>query len=371
LIKGLKILPILLAPAIRKFLIEALSNKILPALQASEAVPMLLADMPLRLPKNIEVEHLDVPLLPDIHLTENSSTTTAKSWPNERMNSVNCPYIAFIFEGAADLRLGTTVGMAANASAEYADSDWVRYGQHILRVKSPAVLLFLPGIPLSDGSRPHWESSRHEPAHSQILWLHIMADHVLCHACISEAEVHTAHNPLRIDDVIIYHLICALQDELKGYSLHHDHIVQSLLQALLLRLHRQLVLHDPIVAITAWKDSPYSLRSDGSSPITPVIEEAVAFIHSRLHERISIDQVAAHCQLSSRQLNRHFRSTFDMTVKEYINYQKMIAAQQMLLHSDMSTTEIGILLGFSQTSHFCNLFRRHTKLSPGRFRKRP
>jgi AraC-like DNA-binding protein len=134
-------------------------------------------------------------------------------------------------------------------------------------------------------------------------------------------------------------------------------------------LHRQVALHDPIIADTVWTTSPYLLRTDGSPPVAPVVEEAVAFIHSRLHESISIDQVAAHCRLSSRQLGRHFRSTFDMTVKEYINCQKMVAAQQMLLHSDMSTTEIGILLGFSQTSHFCNLFRHHTKLSPGRFRK--
>jgi AraC-like DNA-binding protein len=285
------------------------------------------------------------------------------------MNSANCPYIAFIFEGEVDLRLGTTLKMAANASAEYAGSDWVRYGQHILHVKAPAVLLFPPDIPISDGSRPHWEASRQGPAHSQILWLHIMADRVLCHACISEGEDHTAHHPLHINDDLISLLVRALHDELKARTLHHDRIAHSLLQALFLRLHRQVALHDPIIADTVWTTSPYLLRIDDSPSIAPVVEEAVAFIHSRLHESISIRQVAAHCRLSSRQLSRHFRSVFGMTMKEYVNYQKVTAAQQMLLKSDMSSKEISLLLGFSQTSHFCNLFRRHTKLSPGRFRK--
>jgi AraC-like DNA-binding protein len=326
--------------------------------------------MPLHVPKGVKVEHLPLPLLPDVIVPENDQATTMRYWPEARVNSVNCPYLLFVFEGEADLRLGTTESMVANIAPEHRDSVWARCGCHVLQVAAPAAFLVPPGTPVSDGSRPHWEHSRTKRAYSRILWLHILPDRVLCHICTSAENEHTAHHSLQFHDAFFPHLIDMLQDELKLCTLHHDRIAHNLLEMLLLRLHRHLTLQDPIVANTAWASSPYMRQRDSSRSLPPAVEEAAAFIQSHLHENIALAQVAAHCCLSPRQLNRLFRAALDTTVKEYINRQKIEAARQMLTGTDMSTKEISALLGFSQASHFCHLFRHYTKLSPGLYRKR-
>jgi AraC family transcriptional regulator len=67
-------------------------------------------------------------------------------------------------------------------------------------------------------------------------------------------------------------------------------------------------------------------------------------------------------------LSREFHRHFHMTVGEYIRKRRIEYASELLSNSDLSMTEIASTCGFSDQSHFCALFKRHSGMTPGKFR---
>jgi AraC family transcriptional regulator len=67
-------------------------------------------------------------------------------------------------------------------------------------------------------------------------------------------------------------------------------------------------------------------------------------------------------------LSREFHRHFHMTVGEYIRKRRIEHASELLSNSDLSMAEIANTCGFSDQSHFCALFKRHSGMTPGKFR---
>jgi AraC family transcriptional regulator len=67
-------------------------------------------------------------------------------------------------------------------------------------------------------------------------------------------------------------------------------------------------------------------------------------------------------------LSREFHRHSHMTVGEYIRKRRIEYASELLSNSDLSMTEIASTCGFSDQSHFCALFKRHSGMTPGKFR---
>lgn len=96
---------------------------------------------------------------------------------------------------------------------------------------------------------------------------------------------------------------------------------------------------------------------------------AKEFIHRKKDSIINCEDVAKECCLSSKQLNRIFKSYTGASVSEYITSSKIKYAKQLLLNDNKSIKEIGFMLGFENESSFVSFFKRHTSLTPGVFRK--
>lgn len=71
---------------------------------------------------------------------------------------------------------------------------------------------------------------------------------------------------------------------------------------------------------------------------------------------------------SARNLNLICTTVFGKSVSEIIETRKLIEARNLLLNSDMSVSEIGYELGYSEKSYFSRVFRKKTGLSPTEFR---
>ena len=68
-------------------------------------------------------------------------------------------------------------------------------------------------------------------------------------------------------------------------------------------------------------------------------------------------------------LARAFRRAFGCTVGEYVRRLRIDHAAHQLAQTELPLAEIALAAGFSDQSHFSNLFRRHTGLSPFKFRR--
>ena len=71
-------------------------------------------------------------------------------------------------------------------------------------------------------------------------------------------------------------------------------------------------------------------------------------------------------KVSVRHLQRLFRASLGRTPQDWLNEQRILAAQHSLRAGD-SVKKVSFDLGFKQSSHFCRQFKCYCKLTPTEF----
>jgi AraC family transcriptional regulator len=111
-------------------------------------------------------------------------------------------------------------------------------------------------------------------------------------------------------------------------------------------------------------------EQNGSSGRRPHwLDEVREQIHLELGARPSLSGLAQSVGVHPVTLARAFRRAFGCTVGEYVRTLRIERATHQLAQTELSLAEIALGAGFSDQSHFSNLFRRHTGLSPFRYRQ--
>jgi len=114
----------------------------------------------------------------------------------------------------------------------------------------------------------------------------------------------------------------------------------------------------------------YPLAQEPTETVPPdPIQVATTFINDHYSEPIEIQQVAEHARLSTSQLNRRFRSTYQMSPSQYLQRVRVHHASQALLDTDKQIGIIALDTGFYDQAHLTRLFRRWMGLTPFDFRK--
>lgn len=96
--------------------------------------------------------------------------------------------------------------------------------------------------------------------------------------------------------------------------------------------------------------------------------KAMDYICDHLHEVISVKNVADYVGLDRTYFGKLFHRETGESVAKYIRSQKIQAAQNMLLYSDFSCAEIAQYLAFASHSHFSDVFKKHTGMTPSEYR---
>ena len=90
----------------------------------------------------------------------------------------------------------------------------------------------------------------------------------------------------------------------------------------------------------------------------------VDYIEENLAERISLAELARLVRLSPYHVCRAFKESFGEPPHRYHTGRRIERAKTLLAKPDCSVTEIGMAVGFSETSSFSAAFRRATGLTP-------
>ena len=88
-----------------------------------------------------------------------------------------------------------------------------------------------------------------------------------------------------------------------------------------------------------------------------------------MREQVTLEDIARHIHISTKQINRILQRDFSLSGREYIDRLKCDQAKDMLLHTDMSLEEIAAATGYANVFSFNKFFRRVEGLPPGLFRK--
>ena len=91
-------------------------------------------------------------------------------------------------------------------------------------------------------------------------------------------------------------------------------------------------------------------------------------IESDLSEDLSLNILANTAGLSEYHFLRMFKQSTGYTPHQYVIYQRIERAKELLKKTEMSITEIAYLLGFSSSAHFTHHFHRKTGMTPSELR---
>ncbi len=113
-------------------------------------------------------------------------------------------------------------------------------------------------------------------------------------------------------------------------------------------------------------------RADKISPATrkaDPIERAVAMIADRFSGPLEVADIAAEVGLSVSQLNRRFRSQFQVPPSEYLQRVRIDRASRLLAETDVPILDVALQTGFFDQAHLTRTFRRWMEMTPNEFRR--
>jgi AraC family transcriptional regulator len=93
------------------------------------------------------------------------------------------------------------------------------------------------------------------------------------------------------------------------------------------------------------------------------------YIEGHLDEEISLQHLAEIAQLSRYHFARAFKHSFGLPPHRYHMSRRMERAKGLLGERARSVTEVGLMLGFAETSSFTTSFRRSVGVTPSDYRR--
>jgi len=100
------------------------------------------------------------------------------------------------------------------------------------------------------------------------------------------------------------------------------------------------------------------------------ILKAQKYIEKNIHERITIDELAAVATMGRRSFERRFRQATNNSVLEYVQRVKIEAAKRQFESSRKNINEVMYDIGYTDTKAFRDLFKKITGLTPVEYRNK-
>lgn len=99
------------------------------------------------------------------------------------------------------------------------------------------------------------------------------------------------------------------------------------------------------------------------------LQEIDQLILSKLSSGVVIDDLAVFLKLDKYNLITEFKKLTGITPYQHIINLRIAKAKQLLMTTDVSLVSIALDTGFNDSSHFSRTFKKHTGLTPLKFRK--
>lgn len=99
-----------------------------------------------------------------------------------------------------------------------------------------------------------------------------------------------------------------------------------------------------------------------------IVNQTIQYITKNYAQDIILSDISKEFHINHGTLSRIFKDFTTKTLKEYINETRIKKAQDFLISTDLSLSEISSLCGFNDANYFSRKFRQITKETPKQFR---
>jgi AraC-like DNA-binding protein len=134
----------------------------------------------------------------------------------------------------------------------------------------------------------------------------------------------------------------------KGYEIATSIYIRHILLTMLRGDHRNLLKGN---------------IADGTLLLRPILEH----VDQHLCEKIDMEEVSKLANMSYSYFSKFFKKTMSLTFTEYVNRKRISRAEQLLLTSSMTITEIAESIGIENMAHFYEMFKRFNGCTPKQF----
>jgi AraC-like DNA-binding protein len=119
----------------------------------------------------------------------------------------------------------------------------------------------------------------------------------------------------------------------------------------------------------AWSDArPASAGRGGLAP--GALQRVCDHVEARLAERIALRELADVARLSACHFSRAFKQSVGASPHRYVMTRRIAAAARLIRESRSPLTEIALMVGFSDQSHFTRVFASMMGEAPSIYRQR-
>lgn len=99
----------------------------------------------------------------------------------------------------------------------------------------------------------------------------------------------------------------------------------------------------------------------------PVTEKIAAWISANNNIALTEKEISRIFGYNIDYINRLFKSNFSMTIKQYINTERLKYIKTLMLSDNLPLKEIASRAGFGEYKYFLKFFKYHEKITPTEF----
>ena len=99
----------------------------------------------------------------------------------------------------------------------------------------------------------------------------------------------------------------------------------------------------------------------------PLIKRVMFHVSKNFNQELSLHSLAKSANVSAAYLSRLFTREIGINLSKFINIFRIKIAQELLITSNYSVTEISLLIGYNSVQYFCTLFKKLTTISPQQY----
>ncbi len=153
-------------------------------------------------------------------------------------------------------------------------------------------------------------------------------------------------------------------------ELHHDfqRLTESLAES---GPATSLKIQSALLSIIAYfmDHAELNYQTDVAAAAPLNLLETIRFIDRHLSEELTIQELSGNAHFHPNYFIRMFKKHLGMTPMRYIHERRLEQAQQLLISTDSSVSEIAYRSGFKDVSHFSQAFKKRYGLSPTEYRQ--